>query len=134
MLSQSNRRTFSKVYKNFINGKWVDSKATSHIDVICPLTQNTLAKVPQSTQAEFNEAVLNAKDTFKSWKKVPISTRIRYMLKYQELLKKNSDELCQAITREHGKSLIDAQGDVFRGYEVVEHSCSFGSLSQGETV
>lgn len=38
------------------------------------------------------------------------------------------------ITKEHGKSLIDAKGDVFRGYEVVEHACSFSSLIQGETV
>ena len=87
-----------------------------------------IAKVPQSTQVEFDEAVENANQTFKTWKKVPISTRIRYMLKYQDLLKKNSDKLCEAITREHGKSLIDAAGDVFRGYEVVEHACSFGSL------
>jgi len=129
MLNTASKKQFSKVYKNYINGKWVDSKATSHIDVICPLTQNTLAKVPQSSQAEFNEAVANAKDTFKTWKKVPISTRVRYMLKYQDLLKKNSDDICQAITKEHGKSLIDAAGDIFRGYEVVEHSCSFTSLS-----
>ena len=94
MLNSTSRRSFSKVYKNFINGKWVDSKAKSHIDIICPLTQNTLAKVPKSTEAEFNEAVLNAKETFKTWKKVPVSTRIRYMLKYQELLKKHSDEIC----------------------------------------
>ena len=94
MLNSTSRRSFSKVYKNFINGKWVDSKAKSHIDIMCPLTQNTLAKVPKSTEAEFNEAVLNAKETFKTWKKVPVSTRIRYMLKYQELLKKHSDEIC----------------------------------------
>jgi len=37
------------------------------------------------------------------------------------------------ITKEHGKSLADAAGDVFRGYEVVEHACSFTSLAQGET-
>jgi len=56
------------------------------------------------------------------------------MLKYQQLLKENSEELCRLITKEHGKSLVDAAGDVFRGYEVVEHACSFGSLIQGETV
>ena len=56
------------------------------------------------------------------------------MLKYQELLKQHSDDLCKEITREHGKSLVDGAGDVFRGYEVVEHACSFGSLSQGETI
>lgn len=56
------------------------------------------------------------------------------MLKYQQLLKENSNELCELITKEHGKSLADAAGDVFRGYEVVEHACSFGSLAQGETM
>lgn len=50
------------------------------------------------------------------------------MLKYQDLLKKNNDDIAKMICHEHGKSIIDANGDVFRGYEVVEHACSFGSL------
>ena len=37
------------------------------------------------------------------------------------------------VTKEHGKSLADSSCDFFRGYEVVEHACSFGSLNQGET-
>mmetsp|Transcript_106129 Transcript_106129/g.146879 ORF Transcript_106129/g.146879 Transcript_106129/m.146879 type:complete len:135 (-) Transcript_106129:947-1351(-) len=56
------------------------------------------------------------------------------MLKYQELLKKNQEEIQAILTKEHGKSLIDARGDVFRGYEVVEHACSFSNLSQGDTL
>lgn len=60
---------------------------------------------------------------------VPISQRVRYMLKYQQLLKDNKDELARLITMEHGKSLVDSAGDVFRGYEVVEHACSFTSLA-----
>lgn len=87
MFNLSSRRSFAKVYKNYINGKWVDSKATSFIDVICPLTQDVIGKVPQSTQDEFDEAVACSQHAFKTWKKVPVSTRIRYMLKYQELLK-----------------------------------------------
>lgn len=55
------------------------------------------------------------------------------MLKYQQLLKENKDELAALITKEHGKSLADSAGDVFRGYEVVEHACSFTSLAQGES-
>jgi len=51
------------------------------------------------------------------------------MLKYQELLKQNTDALAASITREHGKSLVDAKGDVFRGYEVVEHAASFTSIA-----
>jgi malonate-semialdehyde dehydrogenase (acetylating)/methylmalonate-semialdehyde dehydrogenase len=98
------------------------------------MTQDVIGKVPMSTQAEFDEAVANNKETFKTWRRVPISTRVRYMLKYQQLLKENSDRLCHEINREHGKSLIDAAGDVFRGYEVVEHACSFNSLTMGETI
>ena len=48
-------------------------------------------------------------------------------------MKENADEIAKLITKEHGKSLADAAGDVFRGYEVVEHAYSFGSLAHGET-
>lgn len=127
------RRAFSKVYKNYINGKWVDSKATQRFDVKCPLTQDVIAQVPMSTEDEFNEAVAASKEAFKTWKKVPISQRVRYMLKYQELLKQNQDDIAAMITKEHGKSIMDSKGDIFRGYEVVEHACSFTSLGMGET-
>ena len=43
--------------------------------------------MPQSTNDEFNSAVKNAKETFKTWKETPISSRVRFMLKYQDLLK-----------------------------------------------
>lgn len=133
--SITQRRAFSKVYKNYVNGQWVASAGTSHIDIINPLdSTEVLAKVPQSTEAEFNAIVQNSQDTFEEWKEVPISTKIRMMLKYQELLKKNNDDIAKMICHEHGKSIIDANGDVFRGYEVVEHACSFGSLAMGETV
>jgi len=50
------------------------------------------------------------------------------------LLKEHSAEIGRALTAEHGKSTVDAAGEMFRGYEVVEHACSFGSLSMGESV
>ena len=111
----------------------MDSKATQRFDVKCPLTQDVIAQVPMSTEDEFNEAVANCAETFKTWKQVPISQRVRYMLKYQELLKQNQDDIAAMITKEHGKSIIDSKGDIFRGYEVVEHACSFTSLGMGET-
>lgn len=134
MMLRHSRRNFSKVYKNYINGAWVESQGTQKIDIINPLDQSVLAQVPQSTDAEFQEAVANSAETFKTWKDVPISTKVRYMLKYQELLKQNQDEIAAMVTKEHGKSLLDSKGDVFRGYEVVEHACSFGSLAMGESL
>lgn len=57
--SVAQRRAFStKVYKNYVDGKWVSSAATSHIDIMNPLNNTeVIGKVPQSTEAEFNAIV-----------------------------------------------------------------------------
>jgi malonate-semialdehyde dehydrogenase (acetylating)/methylmalonate-semialdehyde dehydrogenase len=96
------------------------------------LTQKVLAQVPQTTTEEFDAAVKGASEAFLEWKEVPISQKVRYMLKYQEALKANQEDIAREIVKEHGKTLPDAMGDVFRGFEVVEHACSFGSLAMSE--
>ena len=85
-------------------------------------------QVPQCTEQEFNDIVANSKDVFQEWKEVSVSNRVRFMLNYQALIKKHEMDLVHMITEEHGKSTLDAKGDVFRGYEVVEHACSLTSL------
>ena len=54
------------------------------------------------------------------------------MLKLQELIRRDMKKLAACLTAEQGKTLPDAEGDVFRGLEVVEHACSIGTLSLGE--
>lgn len=141
MLS-STRKAASKLYarhfstlttKNFINGEFKESKATKWFNIHNPATQELVNKVPQTTNEEFNEAVSSAETAFKTWKEVPILVRQRYMFDYLMKLKENHEELAKAITREQGKTLIDARGDVQRGLEVVEHTLSFASIMMGET-
>ena len=52
-----NSHRFSRVIQNFINGKWKDSNTTSYHEAKCPLTGKLMAKVPLTTDDEFNEAV-----------------------------------------------------------------------------
>ena len=59
-------------------------------------------------------------------------TRQTILLKYQGLIKQHMPEIAKLITLEQGKTLADAEGDVFRGIQVVEHCCSIGTLSLGE--
>jgi malonate-semialdehyde dehydrogenase (acetylating)/methylmalonate-semialdehyde dehydrogenase len=51
----------------------------------------------------------------------------------QALIREHTEELARSITIEQGKTLADARGDVFRGLEVVESTCSIGVLTMGET-
>ena len=115
-----------------IGGKLVQSKTTEWRDVINPATQEVVAKVPFATREELDLAVSNAKEAFKTWRNAGQGTRMRVMLKFQELLRANTGKLAEMITREHGKTLPDAEGEVGRGLEVVEHACSIANLQLGE--
>ena len=56
------------------------------------------------------------------------------MLKLQQLINENKDELAKSISLEQGKTISDAHGDVFRGLEIVEQACAAGWLSEGHCV
>lgn len=118
--------------KLLINGEFVESKTTEWRDVVNPATQQVLARVPFATQDEINAAVAAAKEAFKTWRKTPIGARARIFLKLQQLIRENMAELAATLTAEQGKTLPDAEGDVFRGLEVVEHASAIGNLQLGE--
>jgi malonate-semialdehyde dehydrogenase (acetylating)/methylmalonate-semialdehyde dehydrogenase len=115
-----------------IDGQFVESATTEWKDVVNPATQAVLAKVPFATSAEVDAAVAAAQAAFKTWRKTPIGTRARIFLKYQQLIRENMSELAALLTAEQGKTLPDAEGDVFRGLEVVEHAAAIGNLQLGE--
>src|SRR5450631_85145 len=118
--------------KLLINGRFVESKAKAWRDVVDPATQEVLARVPMCDAVEVGEAVKAAAEAFKTWRNVPLGQRARIMLKLQELIRRDMKKIAAVLTSEQGKTLPDAEGDIFRGLEVVEHACSIGTLSLGE--
>lgn len=120
--------------KNLIDGKFTESQATKWFDVVNPATGSVIAKCPQSTQAEMRQAVENCAAAQKVWRNTTVSNRVRVMLKYQQLIRENTKQVVEILTEEQGKTHIDAEGDLFRGLEVVEHAASMGTLMMGETV
>ncbi|MEN9904366.1 MAG: hypothetical protein RLZZ555_931 [Pseudomonadota bacterium] len=115
-----------------INGEFVQSTTSQWRDVINPATQQVLARVPLATADELAQAVAAAKAAFPAWRKTAIGTRARIFLKYQQLIRDNIKSLAAILTAEQGKTLADAEGDVFRGLEVVEHAAGIGNLQLGE--
>lgn len=115
-----------------IGGELIQSKTTEWRDVINPATQEVVAQVPFATAEELELAVANSKEAFKTWRNVSQGHRVRVMLNLQKLVRDNTAELARLITLEHGKTLPDAEGEVGRGLEVIEHACSMTSLQLGE--
>ena len=115
-----------------INGEFVASSATERRPIINPATQQVLAHTPCATLDEVNAAVASAKAAFAKWRHTPIAARMRIMLRLQALIRENLPRIARVLTEEQGKTLADAEGDIIRGLEVVEHACSVGTLQLGE--
>lgn len=118
----------------FIDGKFVESQTKDWIDLHDPATNELVTRVPKCTQDEMNSAVESSKRAYKTWSQTSILTRQQVMLKLQGIIRANMSDLAKNITKEQGKTLIDAEGDVLRGLQVVEHCCSMTSLQMGETM
>jgi malonate-semialdehyde dehydrogenase (acetylating) / methylmalonate-semialdehyde dehydrogenase len=116
----------------FIDGKMVMSKTDHWRSLVNPATQEVIGRVPFATPDEVEAAVASSARAFATWRKTPIGARARIFLKYQELIRKHMKELALLLTTEQGKTLADAEGDVFRGLEVVEHAAGIGNLQLGE--
>src|SRR5260370_40143103 len=115
-----------------IDGKPVESSTREWREVINPATQDVLATVPFATADEIDRAIRSAHAAFEKWKRAPVGARMRIMLRYQALVREHLPRIAKTLSAEQGKTLADAEGDIFRGLEVVEHACSIGSLQLGE--
>ena len=124
--------TQAPTVKLLLDGQLVESKASQWRDVVNPATQEVLARVPMCDAAEIDVAVQSAKKAFRTWRNTPLGARARVMLKLQELIRRDMKKLAAILTAEQGKTLPDAEGDIFRGLEVVVHASSIGTLSLGE--
>ncbi len=121
-----------KVLKNYINGKWIESKGELKFDVVNSATAEIIAKVPESTEEEINSAIKFAKKAYYSWKNVPPHKRGQIMTEIRNILYSNKDELTRIIVEEHGKTLKDAKGELTRAFEYVEHTCGIAELMKGQ--
>lgn len=119
---------------NFIGNKFTPSAAAKWIDVHDPATNNTVTRVPESTDEELRAAVENAEAAFPEWKNTSIMRRQQIMFNYVRLIRENWDRLAASITLEQGKTFEDARGDVLRGLQVAETACGITSQITGEVL
>ena len=120
------------VIKNFIDGAFVESNSTRTADVMNPATGEVQAQVKLSSKAELDDAVARAAEAQKAWGATNPQRRARVMMKFGALVNEHMDELAELVSREHGKTLPDAKGDVQRGLEVVEVCMGAPAMLKGE--
>ena len=118
--------------QHYMNGQYVDGKSGRFSDVFNPAIGEVQAQVPLATVEELNAAVASAKEAQIGWGATNPQKRARVMMKFVGLLQRDMDKLAEALSREHGKTIPDAKGDIQRGLEVAEFCIGAPHLLKGE--
>ncbi|MEP4195416.1 MAG: CoA-acylating methylmalonate-semialdehyde dehydrogenase [Aliishimia sp.] len=117
---------------HYIDGAHIAGTSGRFADVFNPATGEVQAKTPLASSDEVNKAVDIAAAAQPAWAAINPQRRARVMMKFVDLLNRDMDKLAEALSREHGKTLPDAKGDVQRGLEVVEYCIGAPQLLKGE--
>ena len=116
---------------HWINNQLSTEKSERTGDVYNPATGQISAKVNFATTATIDAAVDVATKAFETWRHSSLTKRTQVLFAFRELVNQNKEQLAALITKEHGKVLSDAFGEVTRGLEVVEFACGIPHLLKG---
>lgn len=120
--------------KYCVNNTWKESKTGKFMPVTDSSTGEVIANAPCCTSAEVEEAILSAKEAFVTWSNTSVMQRAELMFRFKAVLDEHLDELSLLVSKELGKNLDEARGDVLKAIEVVEVSCGVPSLMQGDSL
>ncbi|MBB5277412.1 malonate-semialdehyde dehydrogenase (acetylating)/methylmalonate-semialdehyde dehydrogenase [Rhizobium rosettiformans] len=117
---------------HFIGGKHVAGTSGRKQPIYNPATGEVQGEVSLASAEELNAAVENAKSAQAKWAATNPQRRARVFMKFVQLLNDNMDSLAETLSREHGKTIEDAKGDIVRGLEVCEFVIGIPHLSKSE--
>jgi len=119
--------------RNFIGGEWVDAESGATFDSSVPATGDVLGTFPRSTAEDVDRAVAAAKEAFADWRLVPAPERGTILLRFAQLLERDKQELTELMSREMGKVLAEAGGDVQEAIDMSIYMSGEGRRLFGHT-
>ncbi|MGE7696209.1 aldehyde dehydrogenase family protein [Lysinibacillus sp. NPDC094177] len=119
--------------KNYIGGEWVTHSHLQSIVVTNPANGEQLATIPRSTAGEVDEAVTVAKQAQKNWALVPAPKRADYLYAIGQKMKEKKEHLATVLTKEMGKVIEEARGEVQEGIDMAYYMAGEGRRLFGET-
>ena len=128
------RKPMTDVVKNYIDGKWRPSTATTTLPITNSATGEEIGRTPLSPASDVDAAVRAAVAAFPRWRATPAVDRARVLFRLKALLDEHKEALARSMTVEHGKTLPETRGEVRRGIENVEHACGIPTLMMGDTL
>lgn len=121
-------------FKKLLNGQWVESKSKNYIEIISPIDNSFLGKVPAMSKEEVDLAIENSKETQKTWKLTPINKRVEILYKAASILEQQADNLSEWIMMEVAKDKKSARTEIIRTADFIRFTADTAKSMQGENL
>jgi alpha-ketoglutaric semialdehyde dehydrogenase len=125
--------TATKSFKNFIGGEWVDAASGETFESVSPATGELIGTFPKSGPEDVDRAVEAARRAFEDWRLVPAPARGEILYRFGGLVREHKDELALLMSREMGKVLPEAGGDVQEAIDMSFYMAGEGRRLFGQT-
>jgi len=120
---------------SYINGQWYHPKSDRLVRNLNPAdTSDVLAEFPMATAADARRAIEAARAALPGWKKTPAPERGRVIWRAADMARRKVDEIARMMTREEGKILKEARGEVLKGISLIEYYAGAGYRIGGQTL
>jgi acyl-CoA reductase-like NAD-dependent aldehyde dehydrogenase len=123
----------AKTYQNFIAGEWVDAASGETFESTSPANGDAIGTFPRSNEEDVGRAVAAAKAAFEEWRLVPAPKRGEILFRFGQLLSEQKEDLAQLMSREMGKVLAEARGDVQEAIDMAYYMGGEGRRLFGQT-
>lgn len=121
------------MYRNYIAGQWVTALSGEVFPSFNPANGEIIGEVPKSGRADVERAVAAAVEAFPRWRKVPAPKRGEILYRVGRKLEENKERLAQLLTREMGKVIAEARGDVQEAIDMAYFMAGEGRRLLGYT-
>lgn len=122
-----------KRYQLLIDGEWRDPQSGKWTPNINPAnTQDVIGEFASAGVDDVNMAVEAARRAYPGWRSTPMVQRGNILHKAANLLEARLEDVAQAMTREEGKTLVEARGETARGVAILRYYAGEASQPEGE--
>ncbi len=123
-----------KEFLNYINGQWQPAKSGNTFESKNPADpSDVIASFPSSDEADVKAAIEAAKKAYHPWRLMPAPRRGEILFKAAEIILERKEELAQEMTREMGKVIAEARGDVQEAIDFTYYAAGEDRRLSGQT-
>jgi aldehyde dehydrogenase (NAD+) len=123
----------TRTFQNYIGGEWVGAASGETFETTSPATGDVLGVFPRSSAEDVDRAVDAAKAAYEEWRLVPAPKRGEILFRFGQLLAEQKDDLAELMSREMGKVLAEAGGDVQEAVDMAYYMAGEGRRLFGQT-